>query len=359
MEKDKYQILQEWNDLLQSGVITEAEFLAKKQEIFGSDLPQKQSTLQSKSFTNSRQNLKFFKIGGAVLGTLILAFIVIKALPKASSEENTSTTTSKTENASEEKEESKNPIGGESKNIASDTELSSERVFAYLYEGKVANMPVTFKIRAIYNDSEVFYDGYYFYNDRKINIDLDGYFNANGRGGANPDAPLKILEYYEGKITGKFNLKRDDFGKESISGTWSTPDDKKKFPFVLNKVRDIIFDNSDYSGEWEIKGLYKDENGEIAKNGYGEVIFWGKSLNIKQKGDILTFSISTFRSTGCTGSVEGEAEIISNKAVYMAKENTPCKLTFTLNADIIEVEDECPDFHGVSCTFSGTFRRKL
>jgi hypothetical protein len=53
MEKNIYQVLQDWHELLKSGAITEAEFTAKKNELFGTN-QKKEKPTQNEQFNSVR-----------------------------------------------------------------------------------------------------------------------------------------------------------------------------------------------------------------------------------------------------------------------------------------------------------------
>ena len=109
MQKDKYQVLKEWNDLLQIGAITEAEFLAKKSELLGDETQANNSPKASQSITPEQK--KLIMIGGGIVALFLVIFLVIKLIPKSenSTQNMTSNSTeaSKTEDTQVTQEEQK------------------------------------------------------------------------------------------------------------------------------------------------------------------------------------------------------------------------------------------------------------
>ena len=81
MQKDKYQVLKEWNDLLQIGAITEAEFLAKKSELLGDETQANNSPKARQSIKPEQK--KLIMIGGGIATLFLVILLVIKLIPKS------------------------------------------------------------------------------------------------------------------------------------------------------------------------------------------------------------------------------------------------------------------------------------
>lgn len=87
--------------------------------------------------------------------------------------------------------------------------------------------------------------------------------------------------------------------------------------------------------------------------------------------NVLNFQISVLGSkkASCVGTFKGKAVWIdTNVAEFNSNynetdndtgETISCRLTFTFSGNrVIVREDDCGDYHGVSCNFEGTFARK-
>lgn len=104
-------------------------------------------------------------------------------------------------------------------------------------------------------------------------------------------------------------------------------------------------------------------HGVIAGIGDGEIIF----RDIRRgKTKTLRFAIKVFgrRETPCLGELKGQAKWVDiNTAEYngdfTSETTVGCRLTFIFSGNrVIVREHECNDFHGASCDFEGTFRRR-
>ena len=74
------------------------------------------------------------------------------------------------------------------------------------------------------------------------------------------------------------------------------------------------------------------------------------------KSKVINFILNTGCSEGCTGDVSGKA-YFSNQ--YEAKYNSKdCKLTFTFKNNQVIVTEDCTTYHGMNCTFNGTYKKK-
>ena len=117
-----------------------------------------------------------------------------------------------------------------------------------------------------------------------------------------------------------------------------------------------------HSGTYDRIGKTRSHGG-IAGIGDGEVTF----RDIRRgKTKTLRFAIKVFgrREAPCLGELKGQAKWVDiNTAEYNGDFNSEtaagCRLTFIFSGNrVIIREHECDDFHGASCDFEGTFRRR-
>ncbi len=104
-------------------------------------------------------------------------------------------------------------------------------------------------------------------------------------------------------------------------------------------------------------------HGVIAGIGDGEITF----RDIRSgKTKTLRFAIKVFgrKEAPCLGELKGQAKWVDiHTAEYNGDLNSEtavgCRLTFIFSGNrVIIREHECSDFHGASCDFKGTFRRR-
>ncbi len=78
-------------------------------------------------------------------------------------------------------------------------------------------------------------------------------------------------------------------------------------------------------------------------------------LNALAGGKIAVYIL--IDSGGCAGEFEGKGTMQGNVITATKKfENEICKLTLKVNGEKIEIEEEnCLAWHGVRCSFEGTF----
>ena len=70
----------------------------------------------------------------------------------------------------------------------------------------------------------------------------------------------------------------------------------------------------------------------------------------------INFEITTATQSGCTGDLTGTAKIESNGIAYYG--NSDCEsLTFEFKNNQIIVNEKNCNFHGMRCTFNGTYKK--
>lgn len=70
------------------------------------------------------------------------------------------------------------------------------------------------------------------------------------------------------------------------------------------------------------------------------------------------FEIIVGNAKGCTGEIFGEANIQNgNFAIYTEEGCVELKFEFT-ETKIIITEKDCAEFHGIGCSFAGTYEKK-
>ncbi len=186
------------------------------------------------------------------------------------------------------------------------------------------------------NWGDGFLSGRYWYTSKNKPIELSGELKPE-------DNSFEIAEFVNGKEGAKFTgiLTSPD----SLTGTWTSKDNRKSLPFFLHFSHPSTEDTS-WTGNWHLN--------QIWDNGY---LIIG---NVSK--DSFDFALSVVRGSH-VGTLEGRASRRGAKAVFKQKtfEEEPCELLFECFNEYVLVEQPSSNLacgFGARAYAAGRFERK-
>jgi hypothetical protein len=177
--------------------------------------------------------------------------------------------------------------------------------------------------------------GYYFYNEYKTKILLEGYQEGKS---------LILMESpdWDQKFSIGFKC---EFRENHLVGSWIDSPQRKRLNVLLSiDSEKMVTDSAIIT---KIEGNYQSNSGGSRRS----VVL----QNIT--GNLFCFRIVVGRESGCTGYLE---EIISltdfKNGIYTDKF---CKkLQLTVDSDLLIISEERCDWHGASCSFEGKYQKQ-
>jgi hypothetical protein len=183
------------------------------------------------------------------------------------------------------------------------------------------------------NDKDLSVEGVYFYTSKLQPIQLKGKMGTNLSLILNESTDLQPTGIFEG------------YFKDGVySGSWSSPDGKKKLPFAMKYIKNDQKRKS-WTGKWTRIGSNQWDISEIEILGVSDKFF---------PFDIVA------QSGSHTGAMKGVATISGNSAGYKDKEAEKCELTFIFSNDKmgLKATPECSYWAGVGVYFDGEYSQK-
>ena len=184
-------------------------------------------------------------------------------------------------------------------------------------------------------DNEVV--GYYFYEKYKTKILLTGNIQES-----------KIILNESPDYESEFKIGFvGELNEDKFIGNWIDVTNKKELAFSSSVYSDQKIEISD-----EIKQL----EGNY-KSTFNSDNFMG-SINLKHISDnLFCFEVSTATESGCVGDLKGLIELINLKnGIYS---DSLCeKLEISVESDLLTIDEENCDYHGMRCAFYGKYKKE-
>lgn len=186
-------------------------------------------------------------------------------------------------------------------------------------------------------------NGSYFYDKDGTDIEIKGTIKS--------DSTITLNEFdQKGNQTGLWSGKL--MNENKISGTWSKPNRDSEMDFILI----LTTDNYESSKKAISDSKFSKYNGTYHSpfNDYGD--FFGQVIIKYTNNKEIDFKITVYNRDGCTGELEGLANIDSNgNAIYSGP---GCKkLFFDFDENQVKLNETKCMLHGIDCFFDGVYNK--
>lgn len=222
---------------------------------------------------------------------------------------------------------------------SSSTTTKKQYNFIKTFEGEIGNK---YQIIAKFRCENGAVTGNYYYKNKGQEIIIKGEINNN----------KVILKEFDkiGNQTGNFEGNFE--GDNKISGIWSKPNGNNQVNFVLLET------NTDYNSVLnefqELKSIIGRYDSPFNDGGISS----GTVMISNVRDDKFDFEITTAHAQGCTGEAKGTATITRNKVGKYSEKN--CKnLEFQFFPGEVKIEENKCELHGIRCSFSGSYNKKM
>ena len=217
---------------------------------------------------------------------------------------------------------------GQSTSLGLDTLLADGQSITRVMTGTIGTNPIEMQI---YIDSNRFVRGSYFYEKYQTLLHFKGLLSNDGR------MTLKVFDITKEEVE---NFKGRINSDWSFEGTWFKVEaGAEKLDFSLTPIETPDFTS-------DIQGTYSFDNGRVQQ-----------TLAIRNiQNNQFEFQL-VITSSACTGEIEkGIALFHSSKnANFYGDED--CYINFDLKGNIINVGGLCSYFHGMQCSFDGSYNK--
>lgn len=216
----------------------------------------------------------------------------------------------------------------QSGNLGLDTLLADGQSIIKMMKGTIGTHSVEMQM---YIDSNRFVRGSYFYEKYQTLLHFNGLLSKDGR------MTLKVFDITKQEVENFKGRVNPDW---SFDGTWFKVEaGAEKLDFVLKSIQTPDFTS-------DIQGTYSFDNDRIQQ-----------TLAIRNiQNNQFEFQL-VITSAACTGEIEKGVALFhsAQNANFYGEED--CYINFDLKGNIINVGGLCTYFHGMKCSFDGSYTK--
>ena len=214
------------------------------------------------------------------------------------------------------------------KNLGLDTLLADGQSVIKVMKGKIGNSPIEMQM---YIDSNRFVRGSYFYEKYQTLLHFKGLLSNDGR------MTLKVFDITKEEVE---NFKGRINPDWSFDGTWYKVEaGTEKLDFSLASVETPDFTS-------DLQGTYNFDNGSVQQ-----------TLAIRNiQNNQFEFQL-VITSPACTGEIEKGIALFHSAKNANFYGDEDCYINFDLKGNIINVGGLCTYFHGMKCSFDGSYKK--
>ena len=212
--------------------------------------------------------------------------------------------------------------------VGIDNLLADGQSIIKVMKGKIGTYPVEMQM---FIDSNRFVRGSYFYEKYQTLLHFKGLLSNDGR------MTLKVFDITKEEIE---NFKGRINSDWSLDGTWYKVEaGAEKLDFSLAAIETPDFTS-------DIEGTYRFDNGRVQQ-----------TLAIRNiKNNQFEFQL-VIGSAACTGEIEKGIALFHSAKNANFYGDEDCYINFDLKGNIINVGGLCTYFHGMQCSFDGSYKK--